>query len=215
MLRNYSSWSGIVSQQLCWLALSYKSSSHGLNGGSENSERMTGPGLGGLAGPYRILSHPNWWFFQPDFFFTFRNFDPKDTFTMLCPMAMLLMAWGLEKTTRCRHSPSLRKPPAGSQPRDPKRSVAIFLHNAVAIHRRIFCAKKEMVIYMEMVQILKEELSNKYRFHECYMKFHWFHALANWRWWEIWQLGERTRKLIASHQIQIVTLKDDKFRCPS
>ena len=29
-------------------------------------------------------------------------------------------------------------------------------HNAVAIHRRIFCAKKEMVIYMEMVQNLKE-----------------------------------------------------------
>lgn len=81
MLRNYSSWSGIVSQQLCWLALSYKSSSHGLNGGSENSERMTGPGLGGLAGPYRILSHPNGWFFQPDFFFTFWN--PKDTFTIL------------------------------------------------------------------------------------------------------------------------------------
>ena len=35
------------------------------------------------------------------------------------------------------------------------------------------------MIYMEMVQILKEELSNKYRFHEFYMKFHWFHALAN------------------------------------
>ena len=215
MLRNYSSWSGIVSQQLCWLALSYKSSSHGLNGGSENSERMTGPGLGGLAGPYRILSHPNRWFFQPNFFFTFKNFDPKDTFTMLCPMAMLLMAWGFQKTTRCRHSPSLRKPPAGSQLRDRKRSVAIFLHNAVAIHRRIFCAKKEMVIYMEMVQILKENYQISIDFMNFIWSFIGFMLWLIWRWWEIWQLGERTRKLIASHQIQIVTLQDDKFRCPS
>ena len=112
-LRNYSSWSGIVSKQLCWLALSYKSSSHGLNGGSENSKRMTGPGLGALARPYRILSHPNGWFFQPDFFFTLRN--QRHIHHFKSPMAMLLMAWGLEKPPDVAiHHPWENPPPEAS-----------------------------------------------------------------------------------------------------
>lgn len=64
-----------------------------------------------------------------------------------------------------------KTPPREGQPRDRKRSVAIFLHNAVAIHRRIFCAKKEMVIYMEMVQNLKENYQIGIDFMNSYMKF--------------------------------------------
>lgn len=121
---------------------------------------------------------------------------------------------GVGKTTRRRHLPSLKNPtPPGSQLPDRKRSVAIFLHNAVAIHRRIFCAKKEMVIYMEMVQNLKENYQISIDFMNFIWSFIGFMLWLIWRWWEIWQLGERTRKLIASHQIQIVTLKEDKFRC--